>query len=206
MKKLLILVDVQNDFCPGGSLAVEDGAKIIPTINKLSESGLFDTVIATQDWHPQGHMSFAEVYGTAPFTINETAGQMVWPVHCVQGSHGAELHSDLNQNPIQYILRKGMQKALDSYSAFLENDKKTPTGLFDLLPRDAALYVTGIATDVCVYNTAMDGLKGEFTGGVTVIQDSCAGVSPEGTSKALSEMQAEGIKILESAEVLAQQA
>jgi nicotinamidase/pyrazinamidase len=148
-------------------------------------------------------MSFAEVYGADPFTMNEKAGQMVWPVHCVQGTRGAELHPDLDQRPIQFILRKGMQQGLDSYSAFLENDKTTPTGLFDLLPQDAAVYVVGIATDVCVFNTAMDALAGRFAGGVTVILDACAGVTEDGAKSAITHMVKAGIRIAQSGDVLA---
>lgn len=201
MNKTLIIVDVQNDFCPGGSLAVEKGAEIIPVINTLSESGLFKKIITTQDWHPKQHISFSDNCGTDPFQFNEEAGQVVWPVHCVQGTKGAELHPNLNTKPIQYILRKGMNPEIDSYSGFLENDKKTETGLFNLIDEKDLLYICGIATDVCVFNTAMDAVKGKFKQ-VFIVEDACAGVTEEGSLKALKELQVAGVKIIQSSSLI----
>jgi len=186
MEKTLIIVDVQK------------GQKIIPLINRLSRSGLFHTVVATQDWHPEEHISFASVHGLEPFTFHAQLKQTLWPVHCVQGSPGAEFHPDLDTRPVQYILRKGMSKDLDSYSAFLENDKKTPTGLFRLLDPDAEVFIVGIATDVCVFNTAIDALLGSYPS-VSVITDGCAGVSDNGIKQALEAMAEKGIQLVESA-------
>lgn len=193
MKKVLMIVDVQRDFCPGGSLAVTEGAAIIPAINRLSKSGQFDMVIASQDWHPEGHMSFAVNYGAEPFTFNDKAGQVVWPVHCVQGTEGADFHPDLDLNPVQFIIRKGMNADIDSYSAFLENDRQTETGLFRLIPDGSDIYVCGIASDVCVFNTAMDAIKGTYAN-VFYIKDASAGVAPQGIGQAESAMAAAGIK------------
>jgi len=128
-------------------------------------------------------MSFAEKYGAEPFTFNDEAGQIVWPVHCVQGTEGAELHPELDTKPVRFIVRKGMNPGIDSYSAFLENDKNTQTGLFSLLEKAKEVYVCGIALDVCVFNTAMDALKGGFRS-VTVITDASAAVAEEGGKKA----------------------
>jgi nicotinamidase/pyrazinamidase len=209
MKKILIIVDVQNDFCPGGSLAVADGAAIIPVINRLTNSGLFDMVIATQDWHPRSHISFADTHGKNPFeTISLSYGdQILWPVHCLQGEHGADFHSSLDAKPVQFILRKGYHRDIDSYSAFFENDKQTDTGLGAFIngitaENDFELTVTGIATDVCVFNTAIDARKILEYKSVSVISDACAGVTREGSDRALKDMKRSGISIKTSAEVL----
>lgn len=197
---VLIIVDVQNSFCPGGSLAVENGDRIIPTINKLSTSGKFDMVVATQDWHPEGHMSFASRYGAEPFTENEEAGQVVWPDHCVQGTKGADLRPSLDAKPIQFIIRKGMNKDMDSYSAFLENDKKTKTGLSRLVPEGSNVYVVGIATDVCVLNTALDAV--EFGYKVKVVKDAVAGVTDQDAEVALGDMEEKGVEVITSDSIL----
>lgn len=201
MKKVLIIVDVQNDFCPGGSLAVAEGAAIIPAINRLTGSRQFDIIVATQDWHPKGHISFAAEYGAEPFSFNKAAGQVVWPVHCVQGTTGADFHPDLDLNPVQFILRKGMNKSLDSYSGFIENDKQTETGLFRLIPANSEVYVCGIASDVCVFNTAMDAVKGHYSN-VFYVKDASAGVSPEGVAEAEDKMNQAGIKTVFTNQVL----
>lgn len=197
---VLIIVDVQNSFCPGGSLAVENGDRIIPTINKLSTSGKFDMVVATQDWHPEGHMSFASRYGAEPFTENEEAGQVVWPDHCVQGTKGADLRPSLDAKPIQFIIRKGMNKDMDSYSAFLENDKKTKTGFSRLVPEGSNVYVVGIATDVCVLNTALDAV--EFGYKVKVVKDAVAGVTDQDAEVALGDMEEKGVEVITSDSIL----
>jgi len=202
--KVLIIVDVQNDFCPGGSLATENGDRIIQRINKLSNSGFFDLVIATQDWHPEGHISFASAQKAQPFT--EVNGEMVWPDHCIAGTKGAELRSSLDQRPINLILRKGMNKDLDSYSAFLENDKETQTQLPYLLAsyrenEQVDVYVVGIATEVCVYNTAMDSIKPYYYN-TYLIEDVCSGVTPEGAEKAIQKMEDAEVEIIHSNEIL----
>lgn len=196
MKHILIIVDVQNDFCPGGSLAVSDGEKIIPGVNTLSADNRFSLIVATQDWHSAGHLSFASSHGkpvlsTIPVSYGD---QMLWPDHCVQGTRGAEFHPLLDTRKVQVVLRKGFRKEIDSYSGFFENDKKTSTGLFALIDFAAArepfeVVIVGIATDVCVFNTAMDARQILRYERVTVITDACAGVTPEGVATALSNMQ-----------------
>lgn len=185
----LILIDVQNDFCPGGSLAVESGDEILPAINLLSAR--FSRVIATQDWHPAGHISFASAHeGRKPFeTLRiETGEQVLWPDHCLQGSPGAELHPGLDQKPIDLILRKGTSPRLDSYSAFFENDHTTPTGLEHYLRglHIDTLYFCGLATDVCVYASVMDALKLGFS--CAIVVDAMKGVSGADSERAVLEM------------------
>lgn len=202
--RTLLIVDVQNDFCPGGSLAVRDGDKIIPAINRLSTSGKYDLVIATQDWHPAGHMSFASRYGVEPFDYNSDAGQLVWPDHCVQSTRGAELRPSLDQSPIQYILRKGMDPELDSYSAFLENDKQTSTGLTNLIwPKTEELHVVGIATDVCVWNTVSDAHNLGYTN-IVVFSDAVAAVNADAGLHTMHDMTAMGVTVHQSKEFLGQ--
>jgi len=207
MTKALIVVDIQNDFCPGGSLVVKDGAKIVPEINKLMEDD-YGLIIGTQDFHPAGHTSFASTHGKNPFeTIKVKYGnQVLWPEHCIQGTNGVNFHDQLNVNKFDWILRKGRNLMVDSYSAFMENDKKTKTGLTGLLSyydRDGENYcsfdevhIVGIATDVCVFNTAMDCIY-EFVGSPKVIVklDCCAGVTDEGVAKAVEIMKDNGIKV-----------
>lgn len=207
--KVLIVVDVQNDFCPGGSLAVENGNKIIPMINELSNSYKFDKVIASQDWHDEDHISFADYYGVEPFTYNEVAGQVVWPTHCVKNTKGAELSPLLDQTNIQYIVRKGMDTDVESYSAFFDNQKKNKTGLCgiiqssceDIEPLNVEIYIVGIATDVCVLNTALDARILNWEGKVKVIEDACAGVTEEGSAEAFDKMREEGIEVIKFSEV-----
>lgn len=194
--KTLIIVDVQNDFCPGGSLAVANGDRIIPLINKLSNSGKFDLVIATQDWHPKHHMSFASTHNAPEFTMNEEAGQMVWPDHCIQMTAGAMLRPSLDQSPINFIARKGMSIDVDSYSGFYDNNGSS-TGLGKLIAKSSDVYIVGIATDVCVWNTAIDAIKDNYRT-VTVFSDACAGVSDEGSEEKLVDMVSKGI-IVQSA-------
>lgn len=160
--KALIIVDVQNDFTPGGSLAVKDGDTIIPRINALQER--FDLIVATQDWHPADHKSFASQHeGKNTFDEIELNGhaQTLWPDHCVQGTKGADFHPDLNTKKIQTIIRKGMQREVDSYSAFFDNNHQNATGLHGWLQEKKVneVFVCGLAADFCVYFTAMDALK-----------------------------------------------
>ena len=202
----LIIVDVQNDFCPGGSLQVSDGDKIIPNINKLINEENFDLVIATQDWHPKDHVSFASNYGVKPFEFNEKANQVVWPTHCVQGTFGAELRKGLEQNKINYILRKGINKEIDSYSAFKDNSKVYDTMLTNLLNEADQIVITGIATEVCVKNTAIDAyeLASLLFPEIIIISDACASLSKEGEEDTFNELKdlGEDLKIMTTEEYL----
>lgn len=180
----LLIVDVQNDFCPGGALQVPNGDKIVPVINKLSQE--FDVVIQTQDWHPRGHSSFASSHqGKSSFeTIEMPYGeQVLWPDHCVQGSRGAQFHPDLETDNSQLIVRKGFRKQIDSYSAFYENDCETTTGLTGYLEaRDIdTLYTVGLATDFCVKWSVLDGIKEGFD--LHVVEDAVKGIDIEGSVK-----------------------
>ena len=201
--KALIIVDVQNDFCAGGSLAVNDGDSIIDNINSLSLSGKFDYIVATQDWHPLDHISFASTHGEKPFTKSKKANQIVWPVHCVQESYGAELRSKLDQSNINMIIRKGMKKDVDSYSAFYDNEGETDTGLNDVLEpwNDLEIYICGIATDVCVEATALDA-KQYTNGKVYVVTDACAGTSAESEITALNNIEKKGINLITTRDLI----
>jgi len=198
--KALIIVDVQNDFCPGGSLAVENGDRIISNINKFSTLGKFDLVVATQDWHPENHISFASSHLVEDFS--QVGEKIVWPVHCKQGTRGAELRPSLNQNPINMILRKGMNLAADSYSAFADDDG-VETGLRKCLDGVDEIYIVGIATDVCVKATALDAVTAwrDKAPKVYVIKDACAGVTAEGEEDAIKFMSEHRIKIITTDEV-----
>ncbi len=196
----LLIVDVQNDFCPGGALEVPRGDEVVPVINTLNKK--FDAVIQTQDWHPKEHWSFAsshkekEPFGTTELNYGE---QVLWPDHCVQQTKGAEFHPDLDTQPTQLIIRKGFRKSIDSYSAFYENDQETPTGLTGYLDdRDIdTLYVTGLATDFCVKWSVLDGIKEGFK--VYVVEDAIRGIDVDGSLKqALDEMKKAGAKFVTS--------
>jgi len=209
MKNVLAVIDVQNDFCPGGSLAVADGEKIIHKINQLITNSNFDLVVATQDWHPANHISFASIHKGKPFEAIDVAygKQVLWPDHCVQGTNGAALHKSLNANPVHCIIRKGFRNDIDSYSAFFENDKKTTTGLNafikEIIGRDAfRLIIAGIATDVCVFNTAIDARSILKYENVIVAIDASAGVSPQGVEIAINTMQRAGIQCVNTAQIM----
>jgi nicotinamidase/pyrazinamidase len=153
----LLVVDVQNDFCPGGALAVPDGDAVVPVINLIARA--FPTVVATQDWHPRGHISFASRHqGKNPFEVIEIQGveQVLWPEHCVEGTPGADFHPELDATSLRFVLRKGTSPEVDSYSAFAENDGRTTTGLAGLLQELGVdrIFVSGLATDICVRATA----------------------------------------------------
>lgn len=194
-RSALIVVDVQNGFTPGGNLAVDQADQIIPAINQLAQS--FDNVIITQDWHPSNHISFASNHEhKQPFeTIQLDYGtQVLWPSHCVQGTHDAELHPNLNIPTAQLIIRKGFHAHIDSYSAFREADHKTTTGLAGYLKeRDIdTVFVVGIATDFCVAWTAIDAAKLGFKS--FVIADACKGIDLEGSLQhAWQEMLSHGV-------------
>ena len=202
--KALLVVDIQNDFCPGGALAVPDGDTIVPTVNKLIDQ--FDTVIQTQDWHPAGHHSFASSHdGKDPYdTVEMDYGtQVLWPNHCVQGSEGAEFHPDLNTTKTQVVIRKGFRKSIDSYSTFYENDNETPTGLTGYL-RDRGitdLYTVGLATDFCVKWSILDGIKEGFS--MYIVEDAVKGIDLNGSlDEAWMEMKEQGVIKLNSETLL----
>ncbi|WP_416914961.1 MAG: bifunctional nicotinamidase/pyrazinamidase [Roseicyclus sp.] len=178
----LLVIDVQNDFCPGGALAVPEGDAIVPGINALMDE--FATVILTQDWHPADHLSFASQHrGRAPMELTQMpyGPQVLWPDHCVQGTHGAEFHPGLRVSRAELILRKGFRRKIDSYSAFFENDKTTPTGLEGYLRTRGitALTLVGLATDFCVNFSAVDAARLGFD--VTVRQDLCRAIDFDGS-------------------------
>jgi len=178
----LIVIDVQNDFCPGGRLAVTDGDQIVPGINALMAD--FATVILTQDWHPADHSSFASQHKDAePFGIIDMpyGPQVLWPDHCVQGSNGAAFHGDLNTNPANLVIRKGFRAQIDSYSAFFENDHDTPTGLHGYCQERSIdrLTMVGLATDFCVNYSALDAARLGYA--VTVRQDLCRAIDLDGS-------------------------
>jgi nicotinamidase/pyrazinamidase len=184
-KRALLVIDVQNDFCEGGSLAVPDGDAVVPVINDLVKDS--SLVVMTQDWHLPYHKSFASVHdGKNPFeTIELSYGnQVLWPDHCVQGTAGADFHPNLDTKRTQLILRKGCNPEIDSYSAFLENDKVTSTGLAGyLLDQEVTeVFITGLATDYCVFYSAIDAVKLGFK--VAVIEAACRGLSKESVAKA----------------------
>ena len=181
-KDALIVVDVQNDFCPGGRLAVQKGDEVVPLVNALAQR--FANVVLTQDWHPPGHQSFATSHpGRKPFdSIKLPYGeQVLWPDHCVQGSDGAALHKDLSVPQAQLLIRKGYNKDVDSYSAFLEADRKTRTGLEGYLEERGIkrVFVCGLATDFCVAWTALDARKLGFA--AAVIEDACRAIDNQGS-------------------------
>ncbi len=201
----LLVIDVQNDFCPGGALAVPDGDAILPVVNHLIEA--FDHVILTQDWHPPSHRSFASAHpGRAPFdTVTMPYGsQVLWPDHCVQGTPGAAFHPALHTTKAELILRKGFRPEIDSYSAFYENDQRTPTGLAGYLRERGidTLYVCGLAADFCVKWSALDARREGFT--VHVVEDATRGIDQDGSlARAWAAMQEAGVHVHASADVMA---
>jgi nicotinamidase/pyrazinamidase len=180
--RALIVIDVQNDFCPGGALAVAGGHEIVEGINALMPA--FDAVILTQDWHPAGHSSFATSHpGKSPLEMIDMpyGPQVLWPDHCIQGSTGAAFHAELNTDAADMVIRKGYNPAIDSYSAFFENDHTTPTGLEGYLRTRGIedLTLVGLATDFCVNFSAVDAAKLGFR--ATVQQDLCRGIDLDGS-------------------------
>ena len=198
MAHALIVIDVQNDFCPGGTLAVAGGADIVPGINAAMAQA--DCVVLTQDWHPANHLSFASQHaGRAAFDVVEMAygPQVLWPDHCVQGSHGAGFHPGLNVAAAHLILRKGHRRAIDSYSAFFENDKTTSTGLFGYLQQLGITQITlaGLATDFCVAYSACDAARLGL--GVRLRTDLCRAIDLDGSlQRAQAEMAALGVQLV----------
>ena len=196
MTHALIVIDVQNDFCPGGALAVAGGDEIVPGINALMAEA--EAVILTQDWHPAGHSSFASTHGADPMSLTEMpyGPQVLWPDHCIQGSHGAKFHPDLEIDRADLIIRKGNNPAIDSYSAFFENDHTTPTGLEGYLRTRGITQLTlvGLATDFCVNYSAVDAAKLGFD--VTVNMDLCRAIDFDGSlTAAVDGMKEVGVHI-----------
>lgn len=193
---VLLITDVQNDFCPGGALAVAGGDVVVPVVNRLAER--FGHVVLTQDWHPPHHSSFASSHpGSAPFeTISMPYGQQIlWPDHCVQGTPGAAFHPQLKTERAELVIRKGFHPEIDSYSAFYENDRRTPTGLAGYL-RERGLrrvFLTGLATDFCVYYSAVDARRLGFD--AVVIETGCRAIDLAGSlDAAWAEMAAAGVQ------------
>jgi nicotinamidase/pyrazinamidase len=201
----LIVVDVQMDFCPGGALAVEDGHAVVAPINRIMRR--FPVRVLTQDWHPADHMSFAANHaGTTPFSTTEMpyGTQVLWPVHCVQGTQGAEFHPDLDREPADLVLRKGFDRTIDSYSAFFENDRVTPTGLAGYLRERGvtAVWLAGLATDFCVGDSAVDAAEAGFA--VAVLEDACRAIDLDGSLQASrARMHAHGVAVARAAELVA---
>ena len=193
----LIVIDVQNDFCPGGALAVAGGDEIVAPINAMMDD--FDAVVLTQDWHPSGHSSFASQHpGKAPFDLTQMpyGPQVLWPDHCVQGSDGAAFHPGLNTDRADLVIRKGFRPGIDSYSAFFENDRTTPTGLEGYLRTRgiSQLTLVGLATDFCVNFSAVDAAGLGFD--VSVLQSACRGIDLDGSlAAALSGMEEAGVTL-----------
>ena len=189
---LLLVIDVQNDFCSGGALAVPDGEAVVPVINELA--GRFGHVVLTQDWHPGGHLSFASSHaGRQPFETTELdyGTQVLWPDHCVQGTAGAAFHADLALPQAELVLRKGFRPAIDSYSAFFENDQTTPTGLGGYL-RERGLdrvFLCGLATDFCVQFSGLDARHLGFE--TVLVEDACRAIDLEGSLAAARTKMAE---------------
>jgi len=200
----LIVVDVQNDFCPGGRLAVQRGDEVVPVVNALATR--FENIVLTQDWHPAGHQSFATSHpGRKPFdSVQLPYGeQVLWPDHCVQGSDGAALHKDLSVPRAQLVVRKGFRKHVDSYSAFLEADRKSRTGLEGYLKERGIkrVFVCGLATDFCVAWTAIDARKLRFA--TLVVEDACRAIDMQGSlAAAWRKMQKAGVKRIGSGDIV----
>ena len=199
----LILVDIQNDFLPGGALAVADGDAVVPVASRLMESGRFNLVVATQDWHPAGHSSFASSYaGKQPFEQVELnyGTQTLWPEHCVQQTHGAQFHPALELPQAELILRKGFRPRIDSYSAFFENDRQPPTGLAGYLQERSLnrVFLAGLAFDFCVGYSALDARRLGLP--AVVLRDACRAINLNGSvAKIEAEFSQAGVKLIQSA-------
>lgn len=209
MTKALLLIDIQNGFCPGGNLPVPAGDTIVPVVNALMASGHYDLIVASQDWHPANHGSFASMHpGKQPFEMGMLSGkqQVMWPDHCVQGTQDAEFHPDLNISRIDYIQKKGENPDVDSYSAFRDNDQTSTTGLHIYLQEKGVtqLDIAGLATDYCVKFSALDAV--EMLPGVTTrfIQDASLGIDPQTVEAAIADMQSHGVHVITSSTVLGQ--
>ena len=203
--EVLLVIDVQNDFCPGGALAVAGGAEVIPVMHTIAPR--FEHVILTQDWHTADHQSFASAHaGMRPYQQIEMpyGSQTLWPDHCVQGTGGAEFHPDLQLTRAELILRKGFRAQIDSYSAFFENDRTTPTGLAGYLRERGLMrvFLCGLAYDFCVGYSALDARRLGFE--ATVIRDACRGIDLNGSVARMdAEFAAAGVRVISSTELLA---
>ncbi|SIT86327.1 bifunctional nicotinamidase/pyrazinamidase [Pontibacter indicus] len=200
--KALLLIDIQNDFLPGGALAVAEGDQIIPIVNQLHDH--LDLVVATQDWHPADHKSFASNHeGKNPFETTELLGlpQVLWPDHCLQGTSGADFSSELESRRIEAIFRKGTNPEIDSYSGFYDNGRLKSTGLADYLRGKGVtqIYLAGLAADYCVYYSAKDALDEGFE--TFVLEDAVRAISPEGYETARKDILERGGKIIQSSDL-----
>lgn len=201
--KALVIIDIQNDFCPGGSLEVPNGDEIIPVINKIQNS--FDLVVATQDWHPADHVSFASNHqGKNSYDKINLFGeeQVLWPDHCVQNSHGAQIHSGLDQKKIEAIFRKGMDPYIDSYSGFFDNGHKKKTGIAGYL-RDkgvSMLFFCGLASDICVYYSIRDALNLNFSS--VLIEDASKPIDSKNFYRIKDELIKRSVEIVKSNDIL----
>ena len=201
--RALILVDIQNDFTPGGSLAVKDGDAVVPVANALQPR--FDVIVATQDWHPADHGSFASNRGGTAGELSTLGGlpQVLWPDHCVQGTSGADFHPELDMTRVTRVFRKGTDPAIDSYSGFFDNGHRKSTGLGEWLREQGvgSVYVLGLATDYCVRYTALDAVQLGFQ--TFLVEDGSRGVElkPGDVAEAVEEMRLKGVKIIRSDEV-----
>lgn len=200
--KALLIIDIQNDFLPKGSLAVEKGDEIIPTVNRIQNK--FDLIIATQDWHPENHKSFASNHPNKNvFDVINLNGleQVLWPNHCIQRTFGAEFSSELNTKNISAIIRKGMNSEIDSYSGFFDNGKQNNTGLLGLLndKKVSDVYVCGLAADYCVYYTAKDAVENGFK--TYYIEDATKAISQENYQNCKEELRSLGVVFVNSNEI-----
>lgn len=207
--KALLLVDLQNGFCPGGHLPVAGGDEVIPVANRLMRAGGYDLIVASQDWHPANHGSFASQHpGKQPFEMGELNGQlqMLWPDHCVQETADAAFHPSLETDRIHFVQRKGQDIGVDSYSAFRDNDRHALTGLADWLNAKGvtSLDIGGLATDYCVKFSVLDAL--ELLPGVRIrfVSDLSRGITPEGVDAAIAALKSAGVPVVSSDEVIAE--
>lgn len=203
--KALIIVDIQNDFLPGGALAVEKGDEIIPVVNRLQDSGYFDLIIATQDWHPEDHGSFASNHqDKKPFEKILLSGleQTLWPDHCLQGTRGAEFSDLLDTKNIEVIFRKGMDKNIDSYSGFFDNGKLKDTGLAAYLKGKNVkeVFVVGLAGDFCVFYTSKDAIDAGFK--TVLIEDATRSIDDISFKSAVKELKEKGAEVIQSSAIL----
>jgi nicotinamidase/pyrazinamidase len=204
MMRALILVDIQNDFCPGGALQVKHGDEVVDVANRVARH--FDLVVATQDWHPANHGSFAaNQAGHQPYDVIDLGGleQVLWPVHCVQGSPGAEFHPRLDRSRVKKVFPKGTDPSIDSYSGFHDNGRKKSTGMGEWLKEQGvdAVYVLGLATDYCVKYTAIDAVRDGFT--AYLVEDGCRAVELHlhDGERAIETMRAEGVVVIDSGSI-----
>lgn len=206
MTKALLLIDIQNGFCPGGNLPVADGDAVVPVANRLMRSGYYDLIIASQDWHPADHGSFASQHpGKHPFEMGELAGQpqMMWPDHCVEGTDDAKFHPDLETKLFDYVQKKGEDRTVDSYSAFRDNDRAALTGLGQYLVERGVtdLDIMGLATDYCVRFSALDARDMLPNVTVRLIADGCRGIDQQGVVQTLADLREAGVEIIDSGAV-----